>query len=97
MSKNARHSRRKKTMIPAQKATSKSLAIADPLKHAIAIATKEIVKGASDSQIQFNLEDSGINLKQLPPDFLIKLRGGSSFKPMPKRAWVEKKSKVKRT
>jgi hypothetical protein len=63
------------------------------LKHAIAIGIKEISAGASDQQIALTLHDSGIRLKDLPPDFLSKLRGGASFKPKPQKPVWRKKSK----
>ncbi len=69
---------------------------ADPLKRAVALGAEEIRKGVSDAQIELSLEDAGINIKKLPPNFLKQLRGGASFKlksPKPFRPVTAKSAK----
>jgi hypothetical protein len=61
----------------------RAIPVTDPLKRAVALGAEEIRKGVSDAQIGLTLEDAGINIKKLPPDFLRKLRSGDSFKPKP--------------
>jgi hypothetical protein len=92
MAKKDRQSPRKNMPKPNRAPNSKSLPLAEPLAHAIAIGTKEITKGTSDQQITQCLRDSGIDLKKLPPDFLTRLRGGASFKPKPDWRKQRKKS-----
>ncbi len=81
---------------PPKAKTKNAVPIADELAHAIALGTNEIRKGVSDAQIELSLQDAGINIKKLPPNFLKQLRGGASFKPKPPKPFKPVAAKNKR-
>ncbi len=99
MAKKTRQSPSTGAKKPVPRPNSNSPAPADQptlstaMRRAIAIGIKEITRGASDQQVTLSLQDAGINLKDLPPDFVTRLRGGASFKPKPPKPDWRKKSK----